>query len=660
MNLQFIPKSEFDRIKDSGLNKDLNRYDFLKLIAKMSRLNTLVEVKRAGSGHLGTSFSAMDIVVYLYYRYLNIQNLGVTHPDRDIYFSSKGHDAPGFYAVLYSLGIISEEKFLKLRRLGGLDGHPDIKIPGIEANTGSLGMGISKARGMAFAKSYLGHKGRVFVMTGDGEWQEGQNFEALQSTIQQKISNLTVIMDHNKLQSDRYVDRIVSLGDLENKFRAFGWHVARVDGHDMMSLEKSFQDLEAVTDKPKILICDTIKGRGVSFMEHPTELKNNNGYYRWHSGAPDDENFKRAFEELHSSLQSDFSKLGLGSLNLKSASPELAKSNQGSLAGEPLTAPPMKATAEFVATGYGKALVELAQSDKNFVVLDADLSFDCKLREFEDTYPDRFIEVGIAEQDMVSQASGLALQGLLPIVNSFANFLAARANEQITNNMGENKKIIYACHYAGLIPAGPGKSHQSVRDISLFGAFPYCTILQASSVAEMKLLTEYAVKESKESVMIRLNIGPSPRIIELPAHYKPILGRGFKLTEGAENQGSVLLAYGPVMLHEALLAEERLRAQGIPLKVINMPWLNRFDLSWLKAELRGCQNIFVIEDHSPVGGLGDHLLATLVEHKVLGETQFHKFGVEGIPACGTPAEALGFHGLDGESLAIRIRSALSS
>lgn len=652
MTLQFIAKTEFDRVRQG----DLSRFDFLGLVAKMSRLNTLVEVKRAGSGHLGTSFSAMDIVTYLYYHHLNIKDLGPDSADRDIYFSSKGHDAPGLYAVLYSLGVVSEEKFLKLRRLGGLDGHPDIKIKGIEANTGSLGMGISKARGMSWAKKHLGRRGRVFVMTGDGEWQEGQNFEALQSTVQQKITNLTVIMDHNKLQSDRLVDRIVSLGDLEAKYRAFGWHVARCDGHDFKALEATLASFEKIADRPKILIADTIKGRGVSFMEHPNELKNNGGYYRWHSGAPDDENFKRAFAELHDSLTADFNRFGLGSLAFKEAAPEVAKVTiANSLAGEPLTAPPvkesMKATAEFVNAGWGEALVELAPKHPGFVVLDADLSFDCKLRKFEDTFPDRFIEVGIAEQDMVSQASGLALQGLLPVVNSFANFLAARANEQIANNMGENKKIIYACHYAGVIPAGPGKSHQSVRDISLFGAFSNCTIMQASSAAEMKLLAEYAITNSPESCMIRLNIGPSPRAIELPAGYSLKLGRGFRLHEGREN---VMFAYGPVMLHEALLAAETLSMQGTSLKVINMPWLNRFDRDWIMQELAQAKSVFVLEDHSPVGGLGDGLIDFLTRNDLHRNLRIRKFGVEGIPACGTPAEALRFHGLDGASLAERM------
>src|SRR5262245_59005285 len=161
----------------------------------MCRANALVAVKRAGSGHLGSSFSAMDIVVHLFFRELNTARVGFESADRDVYFSSKGHDVPGLYAVLHALGVIPPERLLKLRRLGGLDGHPDVGVPGIEANSGSLGMGISKGRGMAWAKRFLGRDGRVVVLVGDGELQEGQNFEALQASAHQAVGRLWVIVD---------------------------------------------------------------------------------------------------------------------------------------------------------------------------------------------------------------------------------------------------------------------------------------------------------------------------------------------------------------------------------------------------------------------------------------------------------------------------------
>jgi transketolase len=655
--IRLIPPAEFQRVRAA----QIERPERLALIADMCRANALAAVKRAGSGHIGSSFSAMDIVVSLYCEEMNVLELGIDHPDRDVYFSSKGHDVPGLYAVLQAFGVIPEEKLLELRRLGGLDGHPDIGVPGIEANSGSLGMGLSKGRGIAWAKRALGRGGHVFVMTGDGELQEGQIYEALQSTAQQGISGLTAIVDHNKVQSDKLVEEIVDLGPLDQKFRDFGWHVARCDGHDFGQLEKVFSEFRTVTDRPKVLIADTIKGRGVSFMEHPAALRAGKGLYAWHAGAPDDEMFERAHGELLERVIARARDQGLEPpacvepQQLRASAPA---SESGAL-GEPTSqaarrAKSMKASSEFVAEAFGDALVELAESHPELVVLDADLSSDCRIRRFERTYPDRFIENGIAEQDMVSMAGGLARQGLLPVVNSFAAFLASRANEQIYNNAGENTKIIYACHYAGLIPAGPGKSHQSLRDISLLGALPNLVVIQPCNTCEARPALGWCVEEARESCALRLVIGTSPRTIETPEDHHLVPGRGATLVEGRD---ALLFGYGPVMLHEALLASELLAQRGISLAVVNMPWLNRVDLAWLAQTIGAAPRIFVLEDHAPVGGLGDRIGATLLATEQAARPSFAVFGVDGHPACGSPPEALRFHGLDGASLAQRIEQA---
>jgi transketolase len=653
VDVTLIPQEEFCRVRESAIDK----HEKLALIADMCRANTLAAVKRAGSGHLGSSFSATDIVVWLYYQEMNTARLGIHHLDRDVFFSSKGHDVPGFYSVLFSLGILPEEKILKLRRLGGLDGHPDVGVVGVEANSGSLGMGISKGRGMAWAKRWLGRGGEVFVMTGDGELQEGQNYEALQAAVHQKVGNLTVIVDHNKLQTDKEVCQILDVGDIAAKFRSFDWHVVRCDGHDFRQLEQAFAELKTVTDKPKALVADTLKGRGVSFMEHPVALRAGKGLYRWHAGAPDDESYLAAYQEILERINNRLRSLGLAAVTLKDVEPEektgVVVSLQGEQDSELQVKQSTKVSDEYVADAYGQALVEIAARRKDIVVLDGDLSADCRIRAFEHAYPDRFIENGIAEQDMVSMAGGLARQGLLPIVNTFASFLAARANEQIYNNASEQTKIIYACHYAGLIPAGPGKSHQSIRDISLFGALPNCIVLQPCNAIETRRALEYCVDEATENCALRLIIGPSPRIIPLPSDYRLQFGRGVTLMDGDD---AVLLAYGPVMLHEALLAAEILRERDFHLKVVNMPWLNRVDAAWLREAIGTMDALYVLEDHAPVGGLGDCLLNALVESGLLTGRRFTKFGVEGYPVCGTPPQALRAHGLDSASLAERILS----
>jgi transketolase len=637
VQLQLIPVSEFDRVRSGGDDRDAT----LGLLADMCRANALTIVKRAGSGHLGSSFSALDIVVQLLFDELNTAELGWEHPDRDVFFSSKGHDVPGLYAALHALGVIPTEKLLRLRRLGGLDGHPDVGVPGIEANSGSLGMGISKGRGMAWAKCFLGRKGRVIVMTGDGELQEGQNFEALQAAASHGTSNLWVIVDRNELQSDKPTEEILALGDLESKLRSFGWHVATVDGHDHAELRRVFSELRSAGERPKALIGNTIKGKGVSFMEHPAALREGGGTYRWHAGAPDDETFARAHAELLGRIRKLVPDLRLESV-------EDADADRAySLEGEPESGAGtrVEVTDEYVAEAYGQALLELVERHANVVVLDADLASDCRIRPVELAHPERFHESGIAEQDMVSAAAGMARQGLLPVVNSFAAFLAARANEQIYNQASERTKVVYALHYAGLIPAGPGKSHQSLRDVSLLAALPNMTVVQPANSEETRSLLRWAIEDSHENVAVRLAIGPSPRTIDLPPG-ELLEGRGSVLREGSD---ALLFAYGPVMLHESLSAAETL---GTRVQVVNMPWLNRVDGEWLAELAEPFDEIFVVEDHAPVGALGDLLRRELDRRTVT------VFGVEGWPACGTPLEALRAHGLDGSSLADRIALAL--
>src|SRR6266404_5590228 len=210
------------------------------LLADVCRLNTLYMIMQAGSGHIGSSFSAMDLITWLWTEELVNANSG--EPGADTYFSSKGHDAPALYSLLIALGKLDFDLLHRLRRLGGLPGHPDVGTPFIAANTGSLGMGISKAYGMARANRYRNRDGRIIVLTGDGELQEGQIWESLQPVANEKLGEITVIVDHNKFQSDSTVASVSDLGPIEDKFRSFGWHVRRGDGHDPRALRDVFAE----------------------------------------------------------------------------------------------------------------------------------------------------------------------------------------------------------------------------------------------------------------------------------------------------------------------------------------------------------------------------------------------------------------------------------
>ena len=477
-----VPASEFRRLLDAKLPARATAEAF----AALARINILYMIARAWSGHIGTSFSSLEIMSWLFLNEIRDLDRG---PDAcDIFFSSKGHDAPALYAVLMGLGLLPEDKIDHLRRLHGLPGHPHVETPYIQANTGSLGMGVSKAKGMALANRLTGHPRRIFVLTGDGELQEGQFWESLASAARASLSEIVIVIDHNKIQSDAWVARVSDLGDLDAKLRAFGWHVARCDGHDMGGLEATFRGLDRMTDRPKAIIADTVKGHGVSFMEGPAMKAGE--LYAYHSGAPTEDEYARGSKELLARAERLFADAGLGILATRTGRRPERREPRGT---------------ENLIAAYSEALVTEADRHSRLVVLDADLVKDCGLVPFAQKYPDRFVECGIAEQDMVSMACGMAHRGLLPIAHSFACFLSARPNEQIYNQCSEGSKVIYVGSLAGLLPGGPGHSHQSVRDIAALGSVPHMLMAEPSVEAEVHALVEDRV--AGQSRLSRADLG---------------------------------------------------------------------------------------------------------------------------------------------------------
>ncbi len=635
--ISYASLSEIERIRTSKCPSE----DRLAILADVYRINTLFMIAKCGSGHIGTSFSCMDILTMLWEDILVAPN-ETEIIDSDIFFSSKGHDVPALYAVMLGHRRLDFDNIHKLRRLGGLPGHPNVGTPGIITNTGSLGMGISKARGMILARRLQGKQGRAFVLTGDGELQEGQFWESLQPTVNGKFGELTVIVDHNKIQSDTFVSEVSDLGDLEAKFKAFGWEVARCDGHDLYALRKILSDFESVKDKPKIIIADTIKGKGVSRFCKISDTEFG-PMYKYHSGAPTAEEYSAALEELGARVNAAMEKCGLGSLELISEDlPER-------------TAPkdPQK-----LIKAYGEELLALGGERSDLMVFDADLALDCGLLSFRKTYPERFVECGIAEQDMVSSAGGAARMGMLPVVHSFACFLAPRPNEQIYNNASEHSKIIYAGSLAGILPGGPGHSHQSVRDIDILAGTPGMTLIQPCDEQETRMALRWAVQNNLESTYIRLVSIPCEIPYTLPKNYALEKGKGAILRKG--DGKCIIFAYGPVMLTQVWKAAELLADScGMDVTVVNMPWLNYVDKTWLRENIAGVELMVTVDDHYRKGGQGEMLAAVLAEcaGDLHHAPRVFRIGLEEIPRCGQNPEVLAHHKLDAQSLAGRIAAA---
>ena len=616
--LRYIPYSEFQRILALGVSSEQRAAIF----SDMCRLNALYMIARAGSGHIGSSFSSLDIMSWLLLEEMR---------DDDVFFSSKGHDAPGYYSALIGLGKLDFGLMHKLRKLGGLPGHPDIGTPGIVTNTGSLGMGISKAKGMVFANRLANRSGRVFVLTGDGELQEGQFWESLVSAVNYGLHEITVIIDHNKLQSDTFVKNVSDLGDLEAKLFAFGWRVERCDGNDIGSFAVTLNKLKGET-RPAIIIADTVKGKGVSFMEH-TSLDSDVAMYRFHSGAPDSSTYQLAAQEIMDRLQQRLQEAKAASLE------------PVTIEHEATTPPPV--TAQRLIPAYTRALLEQAQKNLNLVALDADLILDTGLIPFRDRFPERFFECGIAEQDMVSTAGGMALKGLLPIVHSFACFLSSRPNEQIYNNATERTKIIYVGSLAGVIPGGPGHSHQAVRDISALCAMPGMTLVEPSCESEVGLLLDWCINKSPGSCYLRLVSLPWEISYRLPKDYQTTIGQGFTLVDGKD---AVVITYGPVLLSAAIQAAEILsKEKGISIKVICLSWLNNVDASWLKSAIGTIKLVYCLDNHYHVGGQADSVTRAIGEFTG-ADIRVVRLGVKDIPPYGTNQQVLGELGLDAKGI----------
>ena len=269
----------------------------LKKIANEVRKNIVTGLHSAKSGHPGGSLSAADMVTFLYYEEMNVDAKNPKNPNRDRFVLSKGHAAPVLYGVLAEKGFIPKEDIVTLRKPDSyLQGHPDMKhTPGVDMSSGSLGQGVSTAVGMALAGK-MDHKDyRVYTLLGDGEIEEGQVWEAAMFAGHRKLDNLVVIVDNNNLQIDGTVEEVCSPYPIDKKFEAFNFHVIVINGHDFDEIRNALNEAKNTKGQPTAIIMNTVKGKGVSFMENQVN---------WHGAAPNDEQFAVAMEELEKAGES--------------------------------------------------------------------------------------------------------------------------------------------------------------------------------------------------------------------------------------------------------------------------------------------------------------------------------------------------------------------
>ena len=267
----------------------------LQITACKVRMGIIEGTHAAKCGHPGGSLSAADMFTYLYHKEMNVDPQNPKWEDRDRFVLSKGHCAPGLYAALALRGFFPIEDMLQLRKVGSyLQGHPNMNsVPGVDMSTGSLGQGISVAAGMALGAKHQGNSFRVYTLLGDGEIQEGQVWEACMLAAHYKLDNFVAIVDNNGLQIDGAVDKVMSPYPIDEKLKAFGFHVEVIDGHDYNQIEAALNTAKTVKGQPTAIVMKTTKGKGVSFME---------GQASWHGKAPNDEEYAIAMNELKAAL----------------------------------------------------------------------------------------------------------------------------------------------------------------------------------------------------------------------------------------------------------------------------------------------------------------------------------------------------------------------
>ena len=622
MNYKYIPLSSIKKIQNL---KKIDFFSKLEILSLILRLNIMYSIQKAGSGHLGSSLSAIDIFLCCS-EYLKKR--------KGSFFSSKGHDAPALYNVMSIYKKINFNKLHSLRKINGLPGHPDINTKNILFNTGSLGMGISKINGLCYADYFLKKNEKNIVILGDGELQEGQNWEAimfLQNN--QKISPL-IIIDHNKIQSDTWIKKVKDYSSLKDKIKSFKLNYIEINGHDKKKLLKAINYHFDKNNGATVILANTIKGKGFSFFES-SNFKKSMNFYPFHSGSLTEDLYMRASKEIIHKMNKF--------CDLKNILPPEVKSYEIENKSQ------NKYKSLSLIKAYSEELLEFTKKNKKTIVLDADLAKDAGSLEVMLKLPKQFVEFGIAEQDMVSFGSGLAAKNFLPIFHSFSCFLSTRAQEQIYNFCSENRKGIFLGALSGLTPSAPGHSHQMIRDIPLIGSMPNLLIVELYSKKMIKIFFEYQ-KKINLSLFIKLNnsmlINKNFENLTLPKK-----GNLLKIFKSLKCN-TVVICQGADILNEILKIKNVLKSMK-NVSIYSAVWLNEIN----KNEILKLNNkkIIIFQSSTNFGSYDSFLSNKILTHNCKIK-KFKTVSIKNLPACGQNNEVLKHHNLSSDRILRMIKN----
>jgi len=618
---------------DSATGKAIRDYSIeqLKDAANLMRGYDLVTLCAAGSGHAGGTLSIMDITAALYLHVAQLDPKNPNWADRDRILWSAGHKAPALYVGLGFAGFCDIDDVVTLRKLHSrFQGHPHwLKLPGVEVSSGSLGQGLSVAVGMALSARLDEKKHKIFCLMGDGEQQEGQVWEAAMEAGHFHLDNIIAVIDVNRLQIDGWVKDVMEVQPLDQKYAAFGWEVLHVDGHDMKQLVEAFDKAKTVVGKPVVILADTVKGKGVSFMENVAG---------WHGKPPNREELTAALKELGLTERIPVEQL----LNkAKSYQAEMTRELEAKMprfsrdfwwnAGDA-----MKVKMEPTRKGFGKSLAENGD-DERIVCLGMDISGSITISDFYAGKPERkkrWISMGIAEQSATAAAVGFAREGKLPVIGSYATFSAARNLDQIRVSVCYgNFNVLIAGAHAGVSVGPDGATHQALEDLFAMTGMPNMSVVVPCDIVEARKATTHLLLKHVGPKYIRLAREATPIVTDEKTPF--VFGKAnvIRLRKDApdfvdafetcladdyknESEDLSIIACGP-MVPEAMRAALILkRDYGYEARVLNMHTLKPIDAEAIIRAAHDTGVVVTAEEHQ-IGALAWRVSGLLTESKQL-------------------------------------------
>ena len=614
---------------DSNTGKVLREYSIeqLKDAANLMRGYDLVALHAAGSGHAGGTLSIMDITAALYLKIATHDPQNPNWPNRDRIIWSTGHKAPSLYLGLAFAGFCPIDDVVTLRKLSSpFQGHPHwLKLPGVEVSTGSLGQGLSIAVGMALAARLDRKRHKIFCIMGDGEQQEGQVWEAAMEAGHFQLDNLIAIIDCNRLQIDGRVEDVMRVEPLAAKYGAFGWDVMRIDGHNIGQIVDALEQAKTVKGRPVMILADTVKGKGVSFMEDQAG---------WHGKAPNHDELIQGLKELGLIERIPVSQLldkakayqAEVECKLRDKMPKFSRDYWWN------TGDAMKVKMEPTRKGFGQSLAENG-ADERIVCLGLDISGSITISDFYAAKPERkqrWISMGIAEQSATAAAAGLAREGKLPVLGTYATFAAARNLDQIRTSVcyGNFNVMIAGAH--GGVSVGPdGATHQALEDLFAMQGLPNMSVVVPCDMIETRKATDYLLLQHQGPKYIRFAREATPivtdaktpfvfgkaNVIRLRREGPTFLDAFGTVLAGSyknEDEDLSIIACGP-MVPEAMRAAFILKKEfGYETRVLNLHTLKPIDAEAIIRAAHETGVVVTAEEHQ-IGALAWRVSAILTE-----------------------------------------------